>query len=415
MSTGRDSCKGAIEPVKRALMLSFILILLLTTTAFQNSLAVEDETQDVGYTLKMRVTYSNPVNGTRIWNLTEEDRTIGLFMNNTWQTAYLINHSYPLEMMKNDEDGNPIAVLSFPKLRLNPGENVSYTVAYRFLSKPRSIPEIIEEESKSLEEIPKDLKDRYSGAVGPWLVNDPELRELAHDIVKNETRVLTIVKRFIAWINQNITYVTHEIPFYPNETYAKREGDCDDKAVLFTTLCRIFGIPAYIQIGNIYLPTRAQTSETYWEGHVTSVLKRIGWHGWAMVYVPPWGWLPVDLTYVRVGLGDPLNAIKAGAVTLQETIQYLNITQTDYVALSREVRKFFTDNDFYVYMEDEMVLEPSPEPPKPPEPASDEPQGQPRLISVLIVAAVVGVTLAGASIIVFVLHVRKVKREKLRE
>ena len=408
MTTGRKTRKGALEPMKRAVMLSFILISLLTTTTFQSSLAVEGQTPDVGYTLKMKVTYSNPVNGTRIWNLTEEDRKIGLFMNNTWQTAYLINQSYPLETMKNDENGNPIAVLRFPKLILNPGENLSCTIAYLFLSKPRSIPEITEEKTETLDEIPKDLREKYCGGEGPWLVDDPELRELAYNIAEDETRVLTIVKRFVAWINRNINYTVHEVPMYPNETYDERRGDCDDKAVLFVTLCRICKIPAFIQVGCIYMPKR-RTSETYWEGHMTSDLKQVGWHGWAIVYVPPWGWLPVDLTYVKGGLGDPLNAIKAGAVTLQETIQYLNLTQTDYVALSRETREFITDNDFYLYMEDEMVLDPSPDPPKPPETPSDEIQGQPRLISVLVVAAV-GVALAGTSMILFVLYIRKAKK-----
>jgi len=398
------------------MMLSFVLILLLTTTAFQNSLAVEGETQDMGYTFKMRVTYSNPPNGTGIWNLTEEERTIGLFMNNTWQTAYLINYSYPLEMIKDDEDGNPIAILRFPKesARLNPGENVSYTLVYRFLSKPRSIPEIMEEKSETLDDIPEDLREKYCREEGPWLVKDPELQELAYNIAKNETKVLTIVKKLVAWIHQNITYTVHEVPMYPNETYAERGGDCDDKAVLFVTLCRIYKIPSYIQVGCIYLPTSNRTSQTYWEGHVTSVLNHVGWHGWAIAYVPPWGWLPVDLTYVKAGLSDPLNAIKAGAITLQETIQYSNITQTDYVASSRETREFITDNDFYVDMEDEMSLEPSPEPSKPPEPPLDEIQEKPYLIPMLIVTAA-GVTLAGASMIIFVLYIWKTKKEKLRE
>jgi hypothetical protein len=87
------------------------------------------------------------------------------------------------------------------------------------------------------------------------------------------------------------------------------------------------------------------------------VEQRIGWHGWAVVYVPPWGWLPVDLTYVPQGLDDPLNAIKHGAVTGQETIQYMNITHTDYVALSFESRTFLAENGFQVDMEDEMFLE----------------------------------------------------------
>ena len=396
------------------MMLSFILILLLTTIAFQNSLAVEGETQDVGYTIKMRTTYSNPVNGTRIWNLTEEDRTIGLFMNNTWQRVQLMSYSYLLEALKVDENGNSIAVLSFPKSELKPGENVSFSVMYYALSKPRSIPNIIENASETLERIPADLSRKYCREEGPWLVNEPELRELAHNLAENETRVLTIVKKFVAWIRDNIRYEFYESYLYPNETYAKLQGACADQATLFITLCRIYGIPAYLQAGCIYLP-ETQTSETYYGGRMTESLKQIGWHAWAIAYVPPWGWLPVDLTYVIGGFDDPFNAIKGGAVTFQRTIQYLNFTQTDYVASSREDRSFLMNNYFYVYIEDEMILDPSPEPPKPPEPPSDETQGKPRLISVLIVAAAVGVTLTGASMIVFVLYVRKAKKEKLSE
>ncbi|MDH5783666.1 MAG: hypothetical protein OEZ35_08430, partial [Candidatus Bathyarchaeota archaeon] len=78
--------------------------------------------------------------------------------------------------------------------------------------------------------------------------------------------------------------------------------------------------------------------------------------GWAMVYIPPWGWLPVDLTYVfRPIAEDPLNAIKNAAVTSQITVQYMNISQTDYVASSREAREFLITNSFYVYTEYEMI------------------------------------------------------------
>jgi hypothetical protein len=88
---------------------------------------------------------------------------------------------------------------------------------------------------------------------------------------------------------------------------------------------------------------------------VSFIQRQIGWHGWASVYVPPWGWLPVDLTYVPEGFSDPLNAIKHGAVTLQNTIQYMNVTHTDYVAESLEDRAFLVNNGFQVYAEDEMI------------------------------------------------------------
>ena len=340
----------AIEAVKRAVAVTSILIVLLATTAFQNPLEVEGEKQGVSFVIQVTATLSNSGNGTKTWNLTAEDRTISLFMNNTWQTVQLINHSYTIEKTTVDEDGNPIAILQFPKTELEPGENVSYTVAYRALSKPRSLPNIVEEESLAVENISTILKDRYTGTEGPWLANNTELQNLAQNIAESETKVLTIIKRFIIWIRDNINYTAHGLlPYYPNETYAEREGDCDDQANLFITLCRIYRIPSFLQIGCIYLPT-VRTNETFWEGHVTLVYERIGWHGWAVVYVPPWGWLPVDFTYVIGGLGNPLNAInQAAVVAFQEVIQYVNITKTDYLASYRRTKDLLQNNDFYIY------------------------------------------------------------------
>ncbi len=338
-----------------------ISLLLLSTLTFQNLTIVRSitEEKEIEYYIKSTATYSSK--GDKVWNFTkrEEDRTIGLFMNNSWQTVYLENSTHSIETVENDTDGNQVAVLQFPEMLLNYGENISYTVNYRVASKPRKLGNINETASKSLKEIPVSLKEKYLGAEGPWLVNDTELRSLAYNITGNESNTLTITKNFVAWIAENIRYEIHETPLYPNETLTWREGDCDDKAILLITLSRIVGIPAFLQIGAIYTSYPPQTNESYWEDHVTVVQKRIGWHGWAMVYIPPWGWLPVDLTYVFGGahtLRDhPLNAIKNAAVTSQITIQYMNISQTDYVASSREAREFLITNSFYVDTEDEMM------------------------------------------------------------
>jgi transglutaminase-like putative cysteine protease len=336
-----------------------ISLLLLSTLTFQNltipgSIAEEEETE---YYVKSTVTYSNK--GSKVWNFTEreEDRTIGLFMNNSWQTGYLVNSTLSVEAMENDTDGNQIAVLQFPEMLLNPRRNISYGVTYRVVAKPRSLDHINETASKSLNEIPVSLRERYLAAEGPWLVDNIELQNLAYDIAGDESNVLTIIKNFVSWINKNINYPLqmHEVPQYPNETITKHEGDCDDQAILLVTLSRIIGIPAFIQIGAIYIPSRLENI-SYWKNQVTAVQKRIGWHGWAVVYIPPWGWLPVDLTYVFEPItADPLNAIKNAAVTSQITVQYKNISHTDYVASSQEARRFLINNSFYVYMEDEMI------------------------------------------------------------
>ena len=336
-----------------------ISLLLLFTLTFQDLTIVRSITgeEEIEYYVKSTVTYSNK--GDKVWNFTEreEDRTIGLFMNNSWQTSYLVNSTLSIEAIENDTDGNQVAVLQFPEMLLDQGQNISYAVTYRVVSKPRTLDNVNETASKSLNDIPVSLKEKYLAAEGPWLVNNTELQNLAYNITGNESNVLTIIKNFVSWIKNNITYPLqmHEVPQYPNETITKREGDCDDQAILLVTLCRIIGIPAFIQIGAIYIPSRLENI-SYWKNHVTAVQKRIGWHGWAVVYIPPWGWLPVDLTYVFEPITvDPLNAIKNAAVTSQITVQYMNISQTDYVASSQEARDFLITNSFYVYTEDEMI------------------------------------------------------------
>jgi hypothetical protein len=340
--------------------IGLISIFLLSTLWFHDLLVVNGQTADVNYFLKSTVRYSNPSqNG--VWNFTERgeyDRTISLFMNDTWQMVELVNSTLPLETIKNDEDGNPIAVLSFPKSTLQPSENLSFTIWYHIVSKPRTISNITETASLSLADIPQNLVDEYTLGEGSWQTNNQQLVSLALSLRGSETNVLTIVKNFIEWMKdpQNMKYPEdrHENPYYPNQTYALKEGDCDDQTILLVTLCRIVGIPSYLQIGCIYMP-RHFDDATIWNGCVSFVERRVGWHGWAFVYIPPWSWLPVDLTYVQERFGDPLNAIKHGAVTLQNTTHYMNVIHTDYVGASLETREFLVSNGFQVYTEDEML------------------------------------------------------------
>jgi prepilin-type processing-associated H-X9-DG protein len=346
--------------MKRLSAISLILLLLLLIPSFQNLSTAHGETEDVNYFIKSTVTYANPSGNINIWNFTEDDRTISLFMNNTWQTVELVNSTFPMETKK-DEDGNSVAVLQFSNSTLTHGKNVSFTVWYHIVSKPRIMPSINENESRSLADIPTNLVDEYTSEEGPWQISNPTLKTLALSIKGSETKVLTIIKNFVVWIKENIDYPSqqarHENPYYPNETYTRKEGDCDDQAILLITLCRIVGIPSYLQIGCVYLPKQPFNNASFWDGHVSLIERRIGWHGWAVVYAPPWGWLPVDLTYVLNNRTDPLSSIRSGAVTGQDTIQYMNVTHTDYVASSLEYRKFLTENGFDVYEEDEMILE----------------------------------------------------------
>jgi len=183
--------------------MTLILIVFLFTLSFPNFSIVQSETGNVSYFLKSTVQYSNPSQD-QVWNFTERgdyDRTIGLFMNSSWQTVELVNSTFTVDATKKDEDGNSLAVLQFPKLMLQPGENLNFTVWYHIVSKPRIIPYITETASLNLADIPQNLVGEYTRGEGSWQTNNQPLVSLASSLKGSETNVLTIVKNFIEWIN----------------------------------------------------------------------------------------------------------------------------------------------------------------------------------------------------------------------
>ncbi len=331
-----------------------ILLLLALFSVASFSQLTQKLPYEKTFILKMNVTYENK-DSREIWNLTESDRSLGLFFNNSWQRVYLVNVSSPIERLYHDPDGNIMALLNFSTTIIGPGEKISYNATYKLVFEQRILPAISEGKSGTLDDIPEDLKRVYCKPTGLWQSNDLTLKEKAMEIVGNETRVLVIVKKFVEWITNNIRYKPSEVPRYPNETISIRMGDCDDQANLLITFCRAIGIPAYLQIGCIYMP-HYDRNQTYWDGHLIIKQINIGWHGWALVYVPPWGWLPADLTYVEGNLRkEPLNAIRSSAVMKHYTFHYMNVTETDYISESRAARKFLEAHEFYVYEKDYMM------------------------------------------------------------
>ncbi len=333
--------------------LIILLLLFLILIAGFSQLMQRTTTIKKTFILTIKVTYENR-NPRESWILTESDATLGLFMNNSWQTVYLTYVSYPIEKFIYDSDGNLVALLNITGMTLGPNEKMSYNVTYKLVFKQRYMPIISEDKSGTLNDIPENLKRDYCKPTGLWSSNTTIFREKAQEIAGNETKVLTIIKKFVRWIANNISYRPSEIPKYPNETISSRKGDCDDQANLLIAFCRAIGIPAYLQVGCIYI-SQYNVNRTYWSGHLLIRQTKIGWHGWAMVYIPPWGWLPVDLTYVKGDLRkDPLNSIKFSAIASEFTFQYMNIIETDYIAEARNLREFLETYEFYIYEEDEM-------------------------------------------------------------
>ena len=85
---------------------------------------------------------------------------------------------------------------------------------------------------------------------------------------------------FYDWVGRNLGYgFAREyctILSIPSECLARGYGDCGEAALVFITLCRLCGVPARFQSAWRVAPWKP------------------GMHDWAEIYLPPWGWMPVD-------------------------------------------------------------------------------------------------------------------------
>ncbi len=297
------------------------------------------------YTLSYR--FEN--RGTEAVELFREDFAIPLFKDTERQEVDITESDTPLGETLTDEDGNRWAVVDVP-LTIGPGEEVSFTATYLIESSPKPWPELSFTDAEGFDSIPSELVDNYTGSTETFMSEDPNVSQLAHEVAGRSPTVLDAVVNMIDWLAANTEYCNFEVPRYPNQTAVDGLGDCDDQSILLISMCRSLGIPAYLQVGIVIHPG-IEDSETSWEGHLKDTRDGVGWHAWAMIYVPPWGWLPVDLTLVQVDGG--LDVISGAPEYESNIIPCFDVNRQPYIGESLGTRARFIGSTVYVEITDE--------------------------------------------------------------
>jgi hypothetical protein len=157
----------------------------------------------------------------------------------------------------------------------------------------------------------------------------------------------------LAWFRDNTTYCNYEVPIYPTKTLEDGLGDCDDQSILFISMCRSLGIPAYLQVG-ILIHNRIGDSKTSWDGHLTNIQDGVGWHGWAMIYIPPWGWVPVDLTLTQSE--EVIDILRKSPEYDSNIITALNISKQPYIGKTLSTRDRIINSTLFITVIDEAYL-----------------------------------------------------------
>jgi len=161
----------------------------------------------------------------------------------------------------------------------------------------------------------KEFREWYQGAVEGFTEPDDQVRRLAADLTKGKkTRdeKLKAIFEFVADDIRYVNYVSGEwwLPNRPQQLLARRQGDCDDKAILLITLLKSVGIEAH----EVLVQTRytAEPSLLFSEKAAVPLFD----HG--IAYLPGTGGAPgrwLDATSPQSRLG-PLPSMDARAAAL---------------------------------------------------------------------------------------------------
>jgi transglutaminase-like putative cysteine protease len=125
----------------------------------------------------------------------------------------------------------------------------------------------------------------YATEHPPHIVFNESIRLLSRQIVGDETNPLRIAQKLYAAVDEIPWAGAREYSTITNiSDYALRAGhaDCGQQTLLLIALLRHNGIPARWQSGMVF------SDGEYWN-----------LHDWGLLYIEPYGWLPMDVTIGR--------------------------------------------------------------------------------------------------------------------
>ena len=318
-------------------ILAFVLILTvyLAPMLYFSDVNLKEAEYEYSISVTFRNTGGSPV------ALVPSMKILNLFPNATWQSSRLISASEGYVTTK-DSENNPILNVSLASVPAH--ADLTLYVSQRVTKVIQEKPSLEYAKSGVLDDIPSRLKIQSIQESDTWQTDGAKLRLLADEIwdsVDRSPNVLRVATAVADWIGKNVGPADHDAPYGPVETYESRVGDCDDQAMLLATLLRILGIPAYLQVGALW--TEQSAEDEYWNGTVASTFTNIAYHGWAIVYVPPWGWLPFDMTWGWQS-DQAFAATRNAPILTTRGFTMLNVTTMDWVREGRDLKGWFLEN-----------------------------------------------------------------------
>jgi transglutaminase-like putative cysteine protease len=139
---------------------------------------------------------------------------------------------------------------------------------------------IFPEKVGQLKDIPKEITSKYLADDTKYSLSDPFIQKSAKEAVGNETNPYWIARRIFDYV---IAHMEYELSGGWNiaPTVLKRgNGSCSEYSFVYIALCRASGLPARY-VGSVAIRGDDASDDDVF-------------HRWVEVYLPNYGWIPVD-------------------------------------------------------------------------------------------------------------------------
>jgi len=256
-----------------------------------------------------------------------------------YASLYYNDMQIPFKIERDNEDYTLIPNITINDV-LDSNDTASSKVLYRVrINVTKRLEEIRDlsfSNAGTWDEIPVSLKE-LTNVTSLWNYTNPLIKLLYKYILRNSSSTpLYYLASTLNWINSYVKYSTRVPPRHPWEVILRRKGDCDDQSNLIITLLRASGIPSYLETGMVYISNNFYLRSTTAGGFLSYEFIGGGSHGWVAAYIPPWGFIRVDLTFasgIPGNLQSMLSHIKNAAYYSISfpTIVMSEIKKEDYV------------------------------------------------------------------------------------
>ncbi len=143
---------------------------------------------------------------------------------------------------------------------------------------------IFPERVGKLDEIPEEIVAKYVADGSKYDLNHPSIQQAVKQAVGNERHPYWMVRKIFDSICEKIDYNLKPLGGWnPAPTVLKRgTGSCSEYTFIFIAMCRASGLPVRYA-GSIVVRSQDKGSDDVF-------------HRWAEVYLPNYGWIPVDVS-----------------------------------------------------------------------------------------------------------------------